>query len=163
MIVDGRRPGRIEDLAGDRLPGRQVRHAIDLLVEPESRPRRSQFESLRLAERILRRYLRLIDVDALDDQILLDGPGRRGARREIGAEIRDVLQAGEPVESLLQVRVEERAADVLERSVGVDRAEDLLVSQLIAPQRRDTAGDAGAEVAARGDANRRLAERVEAE
>src|SRR5436190_6515022 len=102
--MDRRRTARIDQLMCDRLATGQIGDAIDLLVESKSSGAGSQLEAPRLAERILRGDRRLVDVDALDHQVLLDGAG---CGRLVGCwvrvDVRCVLQSAEPVQPTPQV------------------------------------------------------------
>src|SRR5205823_10356816 len=125
-------------------------------------PAHRELEAPCRRERILREEGRLIEIDALQNHILVvrqhlttrviaDG---RVVEQHAAGEERHVFSTGSPVPPLAEVVVLYRAADVLHRSIGLDRTEDLAIAKLIAPECRHAADDSAAERAADRSAER---------
>ena len=152
-----RRKRRTSTGRGDRVA--EAIERLDLRVVRDPGARAGELDATCGGEWIRGTHGGLVDEDARQDQIL----GRPGAAPEIAGDVRGVLQRAEVVPAVLQVLVDDLAADVLDLSVGRDADTDLLVAELIAEQEGHATRHAGAERPARRDAKGRLADGVERE
>jgi hypothetical protein len=137
--------------------------ALDLRPVPQSSLPRAEFDAFGARERIGGTELRLVDEDAIENQVLRDGTVRLLRIGVPAVRVRDVRERRAVVPPVSEVLIHELSSDVLHLAVRLDAHANLPVAQLVAEEERHPAGHPGTERTSRRHPDRWLPDCIERE